>query len=345
MASILTAIKNLMSDPEYSERIPTAVQTEIAALQYGTTSLTTTTANAIYDVLVNKWAKQDLYSFRYMGVDLSRFHRGYLPYGDIIEDDYVDIATARQFPTLSQGGTVDPFIINKANVKPSYYYGTFSLQYWVTTRTMEVKKAFISENALNSFIGRSRGVLPESLKLDRYLIFRNLLATMEYAKTFSIDIDEPTSTSLISMLTPDQVQEIIANISLAVTAASQSSTAWNRLGVMNACEKRRQVLIINAGVYRLMKSVLYNSYHDTIDFGLPESQIIEINGFGSAAATAGLFAVLVDEDAFKDYTTEMPDMENIYNPAGKYWNTWLTYQGKLGYAMHAISAKFVFNET
>lgn len=344
MATLLTAIKTLFGDPEYSSRIPTAVQTEISNLQYGTETLSTYAANTIYSELVNKFAKQDLYSFRYMGLDLTRYDKGYLAYGDIIEDDYIDIASARAFPSFTQGGTIDPFVINKATVKPSYYYGTYSLQYWVSTRTMDVKKAFISENALNSFIGRSRSVLPESLKLDRFLIFRNLLATMNYAKTFSIDVNEPTTSSFMDMLTPEQVQEIIVNISMAVTACSQSSTAWNTLGVMNACEKSRLNLIINAGVYRLMKAVLYNSYHDSIDFGLDESQIIPINGFGSTAATNGLFAVLVDEDQFKAYTTEMPDMENIYNPAGKYWNTWLTYQGKMGYAMHAVSAKFVLNE-
>lgn len=346
MSQLLTAIKGIFNDPEYTNRIPTAVQTEINNIQHGTDSLTTTTANVIYEALVNKWAKQDIYSFEFNDVDLTRYDKGYLAYGDIIEDDYIDVATARAFPALTQGGTVDPYIINKATVKPSYYMGTYALQYWVTTRTMEVKKAFISENSLNNFVGRSRSVLPESLKLDRYLIYRNMLATMPMAKTFTTNVATPTDTNdFISMLTPDQVQDIIVKISMAVEAASKSNTQWNKLGVMNSCPKSRMNLIINAGLYRLMKAVLYNSYHDVIDFGLDESQIIPISGFGSTAATNGLYAVLIDETAFKAYTTEMPNMENIYNPAGKYWNTWLTYQGKMGYSLHAISAAFYLEET
>lgn len=346
MAGVLTAIKNIFNDPEYVNRIPTAVQTEINNIQYGTDSLTATTANTIYDALVNKWAKQDIYSFIFNDVDLTRYDKGYLAYGDIIEDDYIDITTARAFPTLTQGGTVDPYVINKATVKPSYYMGTYSLQYWVTTRTMEVKKAFVSENSLNNFVGRSRSVLPESLKLDRYLIYRNMLATMPMAKVFTTNVVTPTDTNdFISMLTPDQVQDIIVKISMAVEAASKSNSQWNRLGVMNSCPKSRMNLIINAGLYRLMKAVLYNSYHDIIDFGLDESQIIPISGFGSVAASNGLYAVLIDEAAFKAYTTELPNMENIYNPAGKYWNTWLTYQGKMGYSLHAISAAFYLEET
>lgn len=346
MATLLTAIKNIFNDPEYTQRIPSGVQAEITAMGYGKDSLTSVASNAIYEALVNKWAKQDIYSFEFNDVDLTRYDKGYLAYGDIIEDDYIDIASARQFPTLSQGGTVDPYVINKATVKPSYYIGTFSLQYWVTTRTMEVKKAFLSENALNNFVSRSRSVLPESLKLDRYLIFRNMLATMPTAKKFTTNVDTPAdSNNFLSMLTPEQVQDIIVKISMAVEAASKSNNQWNKLGVMNSCPKKSMNLIINAGLYRLMKAVLYNSYHDTIDFGLDESQIIPISGFGSVAATNGLYAVLVDERAFKAYTTEMPNMENIYNPAGKYWNTWLTYQGKMAYSLHAISAAFYLDET
>ncbi|MCD8204480.1 MAG: hypothetical protein LUC16_01455, partial [Coprobacillus sp.] len=75
-----------------------------------------------------------------------------------------------------------------------------------------------------------------------------------------------------------------------------------------------------------------------------DSNIIQVSGFGDEAAKDGLFAVIIDETAFKAYTTELPELENIYNPAGKYWNTWLTYQGKLGYALHACSAKFLLTD-
>lgn len=345
MATLLDSIKTIFNDPQYSDRIPQGTRTQITNMGYGVQELDSTTANAIYDAMVNKWAKQEIYSFEFNDVDLTRYDRGYLAYGDIIEDDYIDIMSARAFPTLTQSGTVDPFVINKSVVEPSYFIGTFDLQYWVTTRTMEVKKAFISENAASNFVSRQRAVLPESLKLDRYLIFREFLASMPYAKTVEIGIHKATAGGdLMSMLTPDEVQEIALQIRLAVTAASKSNSSYNRLGVMNSCTKKRMNLIINAGVRDLMKVVLYNSYHDTLDFGLPEENIIEISGFGTTAATAGMFACLIDEDAFRAYTTENPDMENIYNPAGKYWNTWLTYQGKITYALHAISVKFVLNE-
>lgn len=346
MASILTAIKGIFNDPEYSQRIPSAVQTEIQNMGYGQDSLSAVAANAIFDALVNKWAKQDIYSFEFNDIDLTRYDKGYLAFGDIIEDDYIDIASANAMPTLSNGGSVDPFVINYPTVKPSYYIGTYALQYSVTTRSMEVKKAFISENATNNFISRARSVLPQSLKLDRYLIFRNMLATMPVAQSFTTTIATPTEAdTFLDMLSPENVQDIIIKISLAVEAAAKSSTAWNKLGVMNSCPKKRMNLIINAGLYRIMKAVLYNSYHDAIDFGLDENQIIPISGFGSTAAENGLFAVLIDEDAFKAYTTEMPDMENIYNPRGKYWNTFLTYQGKMGYSLHAISAAFYLEES
>ena len=349
MAKLLEALNSLFSAPEYASRIPETVRTAIATNGFGSITLDNDTANNIYSIMLNKWARQDIYQFEFSDVDLTRFDKGYLPFGDIIEDDYIDVATAREFPVINQGGTVDPFIINHPTIKPSYYVGTFSLQYWTTTRTMDVKKAFMSENNMSNFIAKARNILPESLKLDRYLIMRNMLAQLSKEaqgnKILTINIEAPTDENdYMTYLKPEEVQDIIFKISMSSEAMSKSSTAWNKLGVMNHTPKKNQVLFINAGVYRLMKSVLYNSYHDAIEFGIPEENIIPISGFGVEAAQEGLFAVILDERALKSYTTEQPDMENIYNPAGKYWNTWLTYQGKLGYSLHANFASFKFNE-
>lgn len=345
MAELLTAINTLFGSPEYANRIPESVRTKITENGFGQEELTTYEANEIFSVLLNKFAKQDIYSFVFRDVDLTRFDKGYVPYGDIFEDDYIDVTTARAFPTIVDGTSVDPYVVNLPTVRPSYYLGTYDLQYWTTTRTMEVKKAFICERDLDSFIQRARSVLPESLRLDRYLILRNMLATMDYAKTFNTNVTAPTdSEDFMTMLTADEVQNMIVQISMASEAMSRSSTAYNSLGVMNSTPKDRQVLFINAGVYRLMKAVLYNAYHDAINFGIADSNIIEISGFGETAAANGIYAVLVDEAALKVYTTEKPDIENIYNPAGKYWNSWLSYQGKTAYSRHANSAKFTITE-
>lgn len=346
MSEILDAISDLFGAPEYVDRIPESVRNQIKTNGFGSIELTTEQANEIFDVLVNKFARQDVYSFTFEDVDLSRFDKGYLAFGDIIEDDYIDIATARAMPAIVQAGSVDPFVVNLPNVKPSYYVGTFALQYWTTTRTMEVKKAFMSENALTNFISKARNVLPESLKLDRYLIIRNLFASMDYAQTFNVTIDAITDTANpISWLTPENVQTMIYQIKMASNAAARSNTIYNKLGVMNSTPKSEQILFINAGIRTLMQTVLYNTYHNDVNFGLPEENIIEISGFGTEGADRGIYAVLVDGRQIKAYTTENPDIENIYNPAGKYWNSWLTYQGKIAYALHASSVCFTITES
>lgn len=345
MSKLLEAINSLFGSPEYVNRIPEAVRNQISTNGFGSVDLDNDTANEIFDIMVNKWARQDVYAFIFEDVDLSKFDKGYLAFGDIIEDDYIDVTTAREFPEIKQDGSVDPFIINLPKVKPSYYVGTFSLQYWTTTRTMEVKKAFMSENAMSNFISKARNILPESLKLDRYLIMRYMLATMPYAKTVNCDINAITDVNNpISWLTPENVQTMIYQIKMASKAVAKSNSVYNKLGVMNSTPKSEQILFINAGVRALMSSILYNTYHNNIDFDLPAENIIEISGFGNEGATKGMYACLVDGRQIKAYTTENPDMENIYNPAGKYWNSWLTYQGKIAYALHASSVAFTITE-
>lgn len=345
MSELLNAIKDVFNSPEYEDRIPATVRAKITANGFGKEEFTTDEANAIFSVLSNKWARQDLYSFTFEDTDLSQFDRGYLAFGDIIEDDYIDVATAREFPTIVQDGTVDPFKINLPTVKPSYYIGTYSLQYWTTTRTMEVKKAFMSENACANFISRARNVLPESLKLDRYLIMRYMLATLPCAKTVETKIATiADTTNPISWLTPENVQQMVYQIKLASKAAAKTNKSYNKLGVMNSTPKSEQVLFINAGVRALMSSVLYNTYHNNIDFDLPAENIIEVSGFGKEGAEKGLWAILLDKRQIKTYTTENPELENIYNPAGKYWNSWLTYQGRIAYGLHGTSVEFTLKE-
>lgn len=78
---------------------------------------------------MDKIGKQEIYKFEYNNFDASQYDKGYLPFGGIIEDDYVEAMKADEvnnLPTFDNQSdyefvNYDPFKINYASIAPSYY--------------------------------------------------------------------------------------------------------------------------------------------------------------------------------------------------------------------------------
>lgn len=343
VANVLTKLAAIFASPSYAARIPESVRTKIATNGFGSTEYTPDEYNAIYSSLLNMVAKQTNHAFRYYGIDFEKYNKGFLAYGDVIIDNYVDLADVGTIPTLintkgDNGGvtTVDPFSIKWANVKTAYYVGTYELQYAMTTRMLEVKKAFISDSNVTNFIALCRSVLPESCRYDRWLIFRNMLASDTiYSSTTDYELSADT-------IAPEDALQIILMIKNVADAMSNMTTKYNKLGVTTATDKSDLVLWINKGIYSAIKNAMKNVYHNEVDFGV--GAIEELPDFGESAATTGQFAALTDRRGIYLYDTLSPFMDTIWNPKGLYWNNFLSYQGKIAYGLHYNAAKFTLSQ-
>lgn len=342
VATYLNTLANIFKSPSYADRIPVSVRNKITANGFGSTDYAPDELNAIYSTLYNMIAKQTNHAFKYYGIDFEKYNKGVLGYGDIIIDNYIDLADVGTIPTLmnSQGTnsgltTVDPFAIKWANVKTAYYVGTYELQYTMTTRYLEVQKAFISDANVSNFISLCRSVLPESLKYDRWLIFRHMLASEAiYAKSadYVLSADE---------ISPEDALQIILMIKNHADAMSNMTTAYNKLGVTNATPMEDMVLWINKGVYNAIKNAMKNVYHNEIDFGVGKVELLP--DFGETALTTGQFASLTDRRGIYLYDTLPPFMDTIWNGKGLYWNNHLSYQGKIAYGLHYNSCRFTLS--
>lgn len=342
VSPIITALAGVFATPEYANRIPLKVRQDIANGNFGQTDYDQTIKNQIMDVMVDKISKQEIYSFQYNNLDATRFEKGYLPYGGIVEDDFIEAMVAdnvKDLPSKTYQGTYeladfDPFKINYPSVKPSYYFLKTFMQYHVTTTYDVMKRAFTSEAGATNFIQRIRGVLPESGKLDRYLMFRNML-TVESIYTSAGIVECPVAGASI---TAQESIDIVKNIRNYVNALSWNTTKYNKLGVLTSSKNEDLVLFISTGVMNELSSAQYNAYHKDLDFGC---EVIELDGFGTPALTTGQFAVLADKRAIKIYKWQSDRMDNIWNPVSQgYWNTYYSFGELYGYAMHANLIQF-----
>lgn len=351
VSKILTELKNIFSTPSYADRIPEAVRTKIAANGFGTgDKYTPDEYNAIYGQLLNMVAKIQNFGFEYEGVDFEKYNKGFIEAGDAIIDNFIDLADVGTIPTLinaagDNGGatTVDPYKIKWANVKTAYYVGTYDLQYQVTTRLLEVKKAFMSDASITNFVTLCRSVLPESLKYDRYLITRNMLASGDiYATNATKDFAITPTSEAEPIFSAEQANTIISVMHDYADALRYNTTKYNKLGVHSATKTGNMVLFINRGVYNALKTAMKNVYHNEIDFGVDRIEMLP--DFGETAATSGQFACILDERGIYLWDTLQPYSWDIWNGSGLYWNTFLSYQGKIGYALHRNAVRFTLSE-
>ena len=342
VSSLITSIAGIFDTPQYAGRIPEYVKQEIANGNFGSTEYDQTVKNAIMNTLVDKIARQDIYAFEYNNFDASKYEKGYLPFGGIIEDDFIEAMTAdnvTRLPNKTNQGTYslsnfDPFKINYPSVKPSYYMLKPFMQYRVTTTYDMMKRAFTSEAGASNFIQRVRGVLPQSGKLDRYLLFRQML-TADTLYTEAGKVDLPV---VGTSMTAEESINIVKTIRNYVSAFKWNTTKYNKLGVLTSSKESDLVLFIAEGIYNEISSAQYNAYHKDLDFGC---KVQLLDGFGSGATTTGQFAVLADERAIKIYKWQPDRMDNIWNPVAEgYWNTFYSFGDLMGYALHANIAQF-----
>lgn len=342
VSPMIAAMANIFATPDYAGRIPENVRQEIANGNFGQTTYDQTIKNAIMDTLVDKIARQDIYGFEYNNFDGRQYEKGYLPYGGIIEDDFIEAMTAdnvKRLPSKTNQGDYqladyDPFKINYPSVKPSYYMLKTFMQYRVTTTYDMMKRAFTSEAGASNFIQRVRGVLPESAKLDKYLLFRNMLTSDSiYTEAGKVPV-----TVAGNNFTAEESINIVKTIRDYVSAVKWNTTKYNKLGVLTSSKKEDLVLFMSEGIYNALSSAQYNAYHKDLDFGC-EVQLLD--GFGASAANTGCFAVLADKRAIKIYKWQEDRMDNIYNPTAEgYWNTFYSFGDLMGYALHANIIQF-----
>lgn len=335
--NLLTWAQGLIKMPEYSSRIPQAVRDNISTLGYYIQSdkFDPTAITPFLSGMLTKVGKQLVEGFQWDDDIFSTFYKGEVPVGGFIENDFIGITAGEAYPkTLTDGQTVDPFVINKPSVAVSYFAVNFGMQYWVTIADEQLSTAVISNETLANFVMESIGVLAKSWQLDKYLAVREMFgAAPIYGVTDTITI-----TSTGDSFSENEAIEILQHLKSRIKAIRKPQTQYNVRGVVNGMKKSDQVLIINGVVWEMVKAALRKTFHNETDLDVDE--IIEVDGFGTKGAEKGLFASIVSRQAVKLYDKQAQRSNNIFNPRGEYWNHYLKGWGWIGYADVAPACAF-----
>lgn len=334
---VLNAIRN-SATVDYRNYVPVATPDadsirEIGAIIMDYPAL----QNEFLNALINRIGRVIITSKSYTNPWAS-FKKGYLEFGETIEEIFVNIAKPFQYDPATAETEVFKREIPK--VRSAFHVMNYKKFYKATIQNNDLRMAFLSWDGVTSLIAKIVDSLYTAANYDefqtmKYLIARRLLNGQMHPVT-------------IDPVAGDNIRKIVGTIKGTSNMLEFMSTEYNLAGVPTHTMKDRQHLILAAQFEATMGvDVLATS------FNMTEAQFMGrrtlVDGFGKldTARLAELFgndyeeigqdeldaldlipAVMVDEDWFQIYDNNTMFTEN-YNGQGIYWqyfyHVWKTF--------------------
>ena len=316
------------ASPQYQASIP-AVTTEnelvkVGDVLYGTPAF----ANEFINALVNRVgmvkAKSMLFNNPYV-----RLKKGFLDFGDTIEEIFVDIIKAFNFSDNKEGAR--EFKKYMPNVRSAFHTINWHVVYPVTIENEQLRKAFLSLDGVTNLISYIVESVYKSAEYDEFLLFKYLMI-----KHITNGKFKPVSIGSGSDL--KVAGKAFRGTSNAITFPKKD---YNESGVLNNTPKNRQVIFMDAqfnadydvdvlaSAFNMDKATYMGSLFlidDWTTFDNDRWSIIrtECDGLeevtdAELALMADVKAVLLDEDWFQIYDT-LAQFTETYISSELRWN-------------------------
>ena len=321
---------------DYQQNVP-VVQTahdipKVGEVIYGTPSF----ANQFINALVNRIATVRVQSANFNN-PYSVLKKGYLEFGETVEDIFVNIAKAVDYS--AEKASDREFKRTLPDVRSAFHTMNWRVMYPVTIQDEDLRMAFLSIDGVTDLIAKIVDQIYTGAEYDEFLLFKYLLI-----KAISHGKMKPTSIGDGTNLNDSAVQfRGISNV------LPFMSSEYNVAGVKTNTPKPRQVIFMD-GMFNAQfdVNVLASAFNmDKADFmgrlflidnwtsfDNERFEIIRANSDGIEEVTAeelellaNVKAVILDENWFQVYDNNNKFTEK-YVASGMYWNyfyhTWKT---------------------
>lgn len=330
---ILNTIRNNAS-PEYQALIPRATSSTDSIRQIGQIMMQyQPLQNEFLNALVNRIGLVLITSKLYQN-PWSMFKRGFLEYGETVEEIFVNLAKPHEFDQQLAESQV--FKREIPDVRAAFHTMNYTKFYKTTVSNDMLRTAFLSWDGITDLIGRIVDSLYTGANYDEFLTFKYLLAV-------SI-LDGKISSVTIPAVSTDNMRLIAADLKGLSNLLEFMSPDYNIAGVQTHTVKNDQFLIVNAQFDATMDvEVLATSFNmDKAEFmghrvlvdsfgSLDTGRLAELfaeqpggyHQFTSAELEAldAIPAVLVSRDWFMVFDN-FQNFTQQYNGEGLYWNYW-----------------------
>lgn len=321
---------------EYQQSVPKVTKSEdvpkVGEIIYGTPAF----ANQFLNALINRIATVRMQSATFNN-PYSQLKKGYIEFGETVEDIFVSIANAVEFS--AEKASAREFKRTFPDVRSAFHTMNWRVMYPVTIQDEDLKQAFLSMGGIQSLIAKIVDSVYTASEYDEFLMFKYLLI-----KAIAHGQMKPKSIGDGTDLKEGAVQfRATANLLPFISADN------NIAGVKTNTPKERQVIFMDAtfnaqfdvnvlaSAFNMEKADFIGRLHiidNWTEFDNDRFEVIRSNSTGIEEVTAeelallaNVKAVICDENWFQVYDNNNKFTEK-YVASGLYWNyfyhTWKT---------------------
>lgn len=313
---------------DYQQNVPVVDKAsdipKVGEVIYGTPAF----ANQFINALVNRIAIVRVQSATFNN-PYSILKKGYLEFGETVEDIFVSIAKAVDY--TPEKAIEREFKRTLPDVRSAFHTMNWRAMYPVTIQDEDLRQAFLSIDGITDLIAKIVDSVYTAAEYDEFLLFKYLLIkAISHGKMKSIAIESDTdlSTSAVAFRSASNILPFMSN-------------EYNEANVKTNTPKYRQIIFMDAKFNAQYDvNVLASAFNmdkadfmgrlflidNWTDFDNERFDIIRANSDGIEEITSKELAllndvkgVLIDENWFQVYDNNNKFTEQ-YVASGLYWN-------------------------
>lgn len=313
---------------EYQSLVPEITDAhdipKVGEILYGYPAL----ANQFINALVNRIALVKVKSATFNNA-YSMLKKGYLEFGETVEEVFVNIAKAREFS--AEKAEDRELKRTLPDVRSAFHSMNWRVQYPVTIQDEDLRMAFQSADGVQDLIAKIVDSVYTAAEYDEYLLFKYLMIkSITHGGMYPISIGDGTD---------------LKDAAVAFRGTSNNltfiKTQYNASGVHTNTDKASQIIFMDstfnaqydvnvlASAFNMDKADFMGRLHliddwttfdnERFDEIRAHSDMIEEVTADELAMMANVKAVLVDEEWFQVYDNQNKFTEK-YVASGEYWN-------------------------
>lgn len=285
-------------------------------------------ANQFLNALVNRIALVAVKSATFNN-PYNRLKKGYLEFGQTIEEVFVEIAKAREFS--AEKAEARELKRTLPDVRSAFHTMNWKVQYPVTIQDEDLRMAFVSVDGVRDLIARIVDSIYNASEYDEFLLFKYLLIKgVSHGMMYPVSIGDGTNMKT-------------AAVQFRGTSNDMTflHTKYNMNGVHTKTDKGNQIIFMDsyfnaqydvdvlASAFNMDKATFMGSLYLIDDFTSfdndrfsvirENSDMIEEITSDELALMANVKAIVVDEEWFQIYDNNNKFTE-VYVSSGMYWN-------------------------
>lgn len=329
---ILNAIRNSAST-NYRDYVPEANNTAQSVREIGAVIMQyPALQNEFLSALVNRIGMVLITSKMYSN-PWTAFKRGYLEFGENIEEIFVNIAKPFQYDVNTAENEV--FKREIPDVRAAFHTLNYQKFYKATIQNRQLRQAFLSWAGIEDLIAKIVDSMYTAAANDEFLTMKYLLARhILNGQLF------PTQ---ISSVTSGNMKAIVSDIKTISNKMTFMSDTYNMTGVETHTPKDDQYIIVNssfdavmdvevlAAAFNMSKAdfvghrVLIDNFgaldNDRLNYLFANDPNYTALTSDEITALNAIPAVLVDRDFFMIFDN-LSEFTEQFNGQGLYWNYW-----------------------